>query len=191
MKAKPLTSAKAIGAYAMTLDEIMAEVLKSAHECGDCLVWTGHANFPRSGGKVGTPKFRNVSLRRLLYTKRTGHKVPAHRLITNTCETPACIEHLGPCTKADAATKGYANAGVRMRKTASNRRTARAQPWVKLSEEKAEYIRTSDKSCRAMAAELGVDKTLVSKVRLGKVWAPIAQSNPFAGLFSGLMREAA
>lgn len=39
------------------------------------------------------------------------------------------------------------------------------------------------------AAELGVDKTLISKVRLGHAW--VAVNDPLGGVFSGLIRRAA
>ncbi len=170
----------------MTLDEIMKEVMTRAHECGDCLVWTGATSTGKPGG---TPKFRNISLRRLLWTKRARRPVPTGKMVTSTCETADCIAHLGLTDKSGAAKKGYADIDVRLRKSAANRRTAQSAPWVKLSPEKAAYIRASDKPGTVLAAELGVDKTLISKVRLGHAW--VAVNDPLGGVFSGLIRRAA
>jgi hypothetical protein len=168
----------------MTLAQIMAVVMQHAHECGDCLVWDGAVSATRNSGLVGSPKFRGRSLRRLLLEKQTGKPLPPGKLATATCETPLCIAHLGTTDKSGAAVKGYDNAGVRLRKAVANKRTAHALPWVKLSHDKADYIRASDASCRQLAAELGVDKTLIGKVRQGKAWAPSKAANPFAGLMA-------
>lgn len=167
----------------ITLPELMAIIKQNSRECGDCLIWMGSTSG--GDGKVGVPKYRNRSLRRLLFAKRTNRPVPSNKLVTATCDTPNCLAHLRLTNKHGAAVKGHDNAGTRARLSASNRRVSRSRPGVKLSEEKAEYIRTSDKSCRAMAAELGVDKTLISKVRRGQSWAP---TGPFAGMFSQLVR---
>jgi hypothetical protein len=176
-------------AYGLTLDQIMAQLHQQALvvECGGCLVWQGSVSTTAGSGKVGSPKWRGTSLRRLLWEKRTRKTLARGRLVTVACETPLCVEHLRTTDKAGTALRGYASADVRAKRTLINRRTARSMPWCKLSEEKAAYIRASDASGKALAAELGVHPTLVFKVRQGVAW-PVIQPG---GLFSGLLMRGA
>lgn len=182
-----MSTARHRAAYAMTLDDIMATLRAQAlvQECGDCLLWLGAVSTPQGSGRTGSPKWRSTSLRRLLWEKRTGKALPRGRLVTVACEAPLCVQHLRLSDKSAAALRGYDNAGVRARRAVVNRRTARAAPWCKLSEEKAAYIRASQAPGKALAAELGVDYTLVQKVRAGKAW-PTTTHQP-GGMFSGLL----
>ena len=187
-----MTSRRHTGAHALTLEKIMELLAEQAlvHECAGCLVWQGATSVPRGSGRAGSPKWRNTSLRRLLWEKRTGKPVPRDRQVTTACETALCVEHLALSDKRASALRGYDNAGARARRVQLNRRIARsaANRWLKLDEQKAAYIRASDAPNKALAAEMGVSAHLIWKIRQGMAWKT---SHPGGSLWAGLMRGAA
>ena len=187
-----MTSRRYKGAYALTLEQIMDLLAEQSlvQECAGCLVWQGATSVPRGSGRAVSPKWRSTSLRRLLWEKRTGKPVPRNRRVTTACETALCIEHLALSDRRASAMRGYDNAGARAMRVQLNRRIARsaANRWVKLDEQKAAYIRNSEAPAKALAAEMGVSKHLVWRIRQGLAWKT---SHPGGGLFSGLMRGAA
>jgi len=145
-------------------------------ECGDCLLWQGATNAK------GYPKFSKRSARRVVWEEAKDVKLKPSKLVTVTCGQSLClnIEHLALTTKSEAAKRGNAPTSVRLRKAEGSARTNRAK-FGKLDMEKARYIRDSDKTGVELAAELGISKDLVSKVRNHRGWREY-RANPFTGL---------
>jgi hypothetical protein len=95
-------------------------------------------------------------------------------VVWRVCQTPHCCnpEHLRSGTRKTH--------GTWMKKTGHlrnnpERMAARRLHWLasgktKITEEVANYIRTSDKSTRGLAREIGVSPSVVSGVRRGKTW---------------------
>lgn len=85
------------------------------------------------------------------------------RLACHECDEPECVNpfHVWAGTNADncrdMALKGRATRGER-------------NPQAKLTQEKANTIRSSTKSGRELAAEHGVSEATISMIRNGKIW---------------------
>jgi len=66
--------------------------------------------------------------------------------------------------------KGYSKSNCRWATNEEQMQNARS---TKLSPEKVEYIRTSEKSCRELARELGAHFTTIAKARRVESWRNI------------------
>lgn len=151
---------------------------------GDCWLWTAGVcdrGFPRFTDRV---KFttRSKQARRVLWELHSGEKAGA-RQVTTTCKNRLCMnpEHLAAISKSDVVREVWRQPAARARKVLAGMENTRARPTTKLDMIKARYIRNSDKSCTALAKELGVSVALVSKVRTNKCWRE-SHASPFAGL---------
>lgn len=93
--------------------------------------------------------FNNTRAHIALWEKEHG-SVPAGRELHHKCEVQACVnpEHLDLLTKGEHQHRHH----------------------IKVTLEMAEFILASPLSQRALAAQLGVGKTTVGRVRQGKSW---------------------
>ncbi len=159
----------------MTFNTI-EKILARCDEDADCMIWRGASN-PCSHPKIG-----RASARRAVWRLAHGD-IPKKRLITVTCENSMCLnpEHLALTTKSAVIRKVLSRLDVKVRKTASSRRSTRAS-LGKITMEIARDIRASDKLGRDWARELGVSESLVSLVKRGKTW-----KEP-ASMWAGLAR---
>jgi hypothetical protein len=150
-------------------------LLDKCHEDADCLLWTG--SLSKSSGH---PKYNNKAVRRLVYALAKGC-IPAGHYVTVTCDCPACLnpQHLRLTTKAEITAKAHNCPTVKAKKVISCAKASRKT--AKLTMEKAREIRASIKTCDELALEYGVNRTLISKVRLNKAWRE-NHASPFNGL---------
>ena len=153
-------------------NQLVQRLLARTVEDGDCLIWTA-----RLSHSAGHPKWKNFSVRRLLWEAQRG-PLKASQLVTVTCGNPKCLAHLAITNKAEIARK--TNADPRVKAIKRIKSSAIARKTAKLSIEKAREIRNSELTGKALAVVYGVSEDLISKVRHHKAWPePI---NPFAGL---------
>ena len=148
------------------------DLLARTREDGDCLIWTGRLNH-----SSGHPKWKNFTVRRLLWALQHGPLKPSE-LITSTCGNPRCLEHLAITSRAEIARKTNADPRVKAIKRAKSSAVARKK--AKLSMEKAREIRSSELTGKALAVVYGVSEDLISKVRHYKAWPE--PTSPFSGL---------
>lgn len=138
----------------------------------DCIEWEGAINSTGYGSvRVGG---KTVGAHRLAYERAYGpipDDVPGYHgmCVMHTCDNRRCVnpEHLKLGTHQDNMTDMYSK----------GRRPAPAgerNPSVKLTQEQVDYIRSSNKSLRALAAELGVTYGHIGKIRRGELWPVLA-----------------
>lgn len=153
-----------------TIEKILARCSEDA----DCMIWRG------CRGKTNQPKTGNGSVRRIAWRLVHG-EIPAKRLVTVTCGHSMCLnpEHLALTTKSAVIRKVLSRLDVKVRKTASSRKSVRAAVG-KITMDIARTIRSSDRPGAEWARELGVSESLVSLVKRGKTWKEPA--NMWAGL---------
>lgn len=152
-----------------------------------CWKWSGAMS--RCGrGKVGIPTIwhneRTVSALRVVY-EAAGRRLGSGSIVWRTCNCAECVnpDHLLAGTRATwgawRARNGFAAMTPDQR--AANTARARSKSTVVLSPERASYIRSSESTGRALAAELGVSASTVSRVRRGEAWQEHSQA---ASVFS-------
>lgn len=143
---------------------------------GDCWLWTGAT----SGGVPSIWRDGSCgSARRAVYQEATGASVPHGVPVVMTCGEQACLnpKHMREGSFSEVQRRIAQSADVRVRLAAAGRKGGRMS--AKLDEEKAAYIRASDRPAIELAREFGVDASLIHYVRRGKAWKA---ANPFAGL---------
>lgn len=167
--------------------EMTAEwVAARCDEDGDCLLWkyaaTG-SNQPRYSIKGPMGKTTSVQLRRVVWERETGKPIPKGKVVTVNCGCSLCLnfDHMELITKAEVIRLVWQRPDSKARKSLAATKSMRCRG--KLDMEKARYIRSSDKTLRELADELGVSTSLVGAVRQGLRWRETA-ANPFAGLFA-------
>lgn len=163
----------------MTLDEIRGRCVVGADACWH---WRGAMNSDASAGRVPIVwhEGRTSSALRVVYVL-SGRALPARGIVWRTC---GCDDCLRPQHLAAGSRRDWGRWRMQMGQTrptadwlAANLRSkrARATEGGGLSLEAAAYIRASDKTGVALAHELGVSKTAVSRARRGDTWAEVAQ----------------
>lgn len=155
----------------MTLEKIKMHCL----ECGDCLLWQGSKN------DKGHPTAGPRSARRVVWELAKGRALKPSELVAVTCGQKGCLnpEHLTLTNRSEVSAKSNARPAVKLKRSASAARTNQAR-LGKIDMDKARYIRSSDKTGRHLASELGVSPALISHVRCNMSWKD--HSSPFAGL---------
>lgn len=163
-----------------TVIKVLPAVVLAIHakctEEGDCLLWTGRTNG------CGHPKLSRQPARRVVWEAVNG-PIPAGKMVTTSCRDVACLApgHLVLTTKSEVSLINNACTTTRLKRSASAARTARAK-FGKITMDIARQIRTTDKTGRDWAKELGVSVSLVSLVRQNKSW--VEHSSPWAGLLA-------
>ena len=157
------------------------ESLKArTEEVGECWEWSGYygngSPYVAHGGKM-------QSVRKVV-AMLTGKQI-AKGFFGTSCDNPRCVnpDHVKlrnpKAHMANMAKKAGPSLQRRIKLQQYHRTSKRI---IKLDVEKVREIRTSDKSHRELAEQFGVSKSLISHVRLNKLWVE------FSGPFAGLMR---
>lgn len=164
---------------APTLEQLHAR----CRECGECWEWISQARdeharrYPRV--KVdGVVRYA----RHVIFEAARGRKIRPGRRLTPDCGNVYCHNpgHQVELTERQKCERAGANgAWSKPTRGAAIARTQRATR-AKLTPESVHEIRASEESGAALARRLGVDRSLISAIRLGKAWKNY--SNPFAGL---------
>jgi hypothetical protein len=161
----------------MTLEQI----LLGCAEDGDCLLWAG----AKSGQGVPYAWLdgKSTNLRRFVFAAKKG-PIPAGRLVHVTCLHPSCLAdgHLKAVTRKELGAK-LAAQGILNPPTARAKRIAAARERAKLSMEKAQAIRVSERSTAEEAALHGVGETCILNVRNYVTWREHARG---ASIFGGV-----
>jgi hypothetical protein len=148
-------------------------------EVGDCWEWGSPLSTPerRANPEVRVGKYKG-SARRYAYIQARGEIRPKWVVVPN-CGNPNCInpEHQSQMSKKQCvqkAAKAGKLAGSKPKRTASVRSRA------KLTMEQAREIRGRTEPGYVLAAEYGVDRSMIHRIRNGQNWRD--HSNPFAWL---------
>lgn len=159
-----------------TIESLMARTI----EIGDCMEWTGYCQnetpFVVSGGV-------KWMVRRLVKHLQGRPLYPGVHFGTH-CGNPKCVnpDHIAERRKADHMRLMAKNVDhnhpiriAKLQKAAESRRV--------LSDESLAMIRSDDRNDRIVAADFGVSKSLINKIRQNKSRKIVnASINPFAGL---------
>lgn len=165
----------------MTKDQLLTHIQAMSVREGDCLIWTG--SF--SGNNQPMIRLDGVrrTVRSVVMQILKGKPTPAGSVASNTCECSKCVEpeHVLNISRAKMLERSRRNTNQELR---AARIAAAKVHERKLTDEDVQMILSSDKTGLALAAELGVHNTLISRYRRGKSVRARRQSNPFAGLGS-------
>jgi hypothetical protein len=135
-----------------------------------CHICTSHS--PHSDGYPALWKDgRYQHAHRVLYEEKHG-RLPKEILVRHTCDTPRCIndDHLIPGTVKD-------NAVDRKERGRNNTPHGETRSDAKLTAEQVKYIFThSLSSQRELAELLGVNQSVISRIRGGRAWKRTTQS---------------
>lgn len=134
---------------------------------GECWIWTGYRDK-----KMGYGMFWMNG------TMRLSHRVAYEMFnapiegglhVCHSCDNPACVNpsHLWLGTNAD-------NVADKIAKRRDRNLRGQEHPMAKLNEDIVRWIRQSDLSGRALAKELGVDRTTIQYIRQRKLWRHVA-----------------
>ena len=150
---------------------------------GTCWLWTG---YTQSGSPYVCHAGKMIAVRKLML-QLTGKKLrQADRYFATRCGNTDCIhpDCIVPRTEAEHLAAMAAN--VRHQhpvRVAKLQAAARARAVCKLTEAKAQAIRTDTRACAAIAADMGISKSLAAKVRRLESWRPTSATlNPWIGL---------
>jgi hypothetical protein len=162
-------------------------IAQRCEEDGDCLLWKHWCDHR------GAPRFRfrdsetgvdsTLYLRRIVWQQSGKTIKPTERLLM-TCGNSRCLVawHMKRVSMADVLALNICRPDAKARKDIGMRKKLREAPNVKLTMEKARYIRASEgKTLQVLADELGCSAQLVSRVRRGDAWKE-STGSPFAGL---------
>lgn len=157
-----------------------------------CLVWAGAlsgGHWPRVYVTNPATGERTVTVgRRGVWMAMKGKAVPQRWRVFGTCNNPLCIspDHTR-CGQPEAWGKHLQDTQhykARPNRIAANR--AIGQTRRKVMDEHMHLVH-SNLTLDAVAQAIGVNRSTVSRYRRSETVAAI-QNNPFAGLFSGLVR---
>lgn len=157
-----------------------AALLAHTHDDAGCMVWAGRMHS-QNGAPLVDHQGRRRMVRRLLL-ELLGRNVRPGDFVRCRCETPGCInpDHLRVLPRAthmrEVAASVNRNEPVRRAKIAATRRARHAV----LTPAQVQEIRASDESAAALGRRLGVNKSLVARIRRGEAWAD--HTSPWAGM---------
>jgi hypothetical protein len=151
-----------------TVESLRAMTVKQ----GDCWVWQGFiANRAPQVAAYPDGKKKMVSVRKLLRELISGQPQPAgnygHSCGNSSCVSPAHTVWRGQVSHMKVMAK---NRVVTPALSLKLREAKVKSGEAKLTEQAVVAIRSSDQTNAALARQLGVSRSLVSKVRLGKAW---------------------
>lgn len=165
----------------MSKEITLKEVHDRCNEVGDCWIWcnaTSKGGYPimkRSGGPC-------LYVRRVVAELKGDAPAPRQPVMT-TCGEKLCCNPLHVVSsstkkvaKAAAKRGAFSTLSRRMKVAAAKRSGAGA----KLTMEKAQEIRLSTKTGKELAAEYGVNVSVIKGIRQNRMWVDF--SSPFAGL---------
>lgn len=153
----------------------VTELYARCDEVGECLLWTGTVGqhvpqfYVRNRPDGGRNKHgAYLSCRREVYESSSGKPIQDGRFPVPMCRDRRCIryEHLKLLTRKQigqlASKEGKFSAPQR---AAAIREGIRKAGRLKLTPEQVREIRTSDETGVALAARMGVDKSLPPRIR--------------------------
>lgn len=168
-------------AYPHVMERVLRLAAERTVEEGDCLIWQGRRMHHSPVASVaGIAR----SMRPLLWMAQHQRPVPAGKLISTTCNVPGCLraEHLWLTTRAAVHLRA-GKAGLFSGPGKSARIAAKARAKApKLTMAKAQEIRARrSEPCAALAAEFGVNESLIRRIWRNEAWAEhAANSSVFA-----------
>jgi len=166
---------------------ITTHTVASLHErCddeGDCWLWTG---YMANGSPYVSHSGKMVAVRKLMLDL-VGKKVrQTARYFATRCGNADCIHPDCIVARTDAEHMAAMVSHVRHQhpvRVSKLQAAARARPACKLTEAKAQAIRTDARTCSAIATDMGISKALVAKVKRNECWRPTSATlNPWIGL---------
>jgi hypothetical protein len=160
--------------------------------CADdgCWLWTGSGADHQGRGRVWIGG-RLVLMHRAVWQHLHG-PIPADMYLCHHCDTPACVrpDHLYVGTPKDNVRdmlnrkrhgahrnpQKYADVG-RSLGSSNNWMRNESNPKAKLTEAQVASIRNDRRKTKILAAEYGVDRTTIQKIRRGAAWSLSALEN--------------
>jgi hypothetical protein len=111
---------------------------------------------------------KSMSAHRYAFESLIG-PIPDGLYVCHKCDNRACInpKHLFLGTHQD-------NVDDREKKGRNNHIKGEQSPHAKITNAQADEIRTSPKPCRSLAAEYGIDRSTIIRIKNGKSWLPPA-----------------
>lgn len=134
-----------------------------------CRIWDGRLNKENGYGRIGYMS-KQWRAHRLMYTLMLGD-IPKGMELMHSCDNPRCINpnHLTPGTHAQNIAEAYAKG----RKFVPQ---GDRHPRFSFTEEQARRIVSSDISASEIAAEFGVSKSSIYRLRNGSTWKTLDRS---------------
>lgn len=166
----------------MSIDKITLQMIRDrCDEIGDCWIWKNAVS--QEGYPIMRVRPGGCILVRRVAIALSGRTPAARQPVTCTCDDRRCCnpKHLELATIASVAQTAAANGAfsslARRAKIAAHKR---ASSGAKLTMDDARAIRASDETGPVLAAQYGVNKSLIGAIRRGTAWQEY--SSPFAGL---------
>lgn len=164
------------------MDELIKK-LESA-ECGsrECVLW------PRTVDRWGRGRIwhgKKLMLAHRWVWERLNGPIPDDLLVCHHCDNPSCVNpaHLYLGTHADnmrdmTERKRYFAATDPERCREAGRKGGKMNTWfrgednprAKLTEQQIEWIRRDPRATKYVAADYGVHRTTIQRIRSGKLW---------------------
>ena len=154
-------------------------------EVGDCLIYRSRQRRPTVTFKC-RGKWRNGELRRMYWVIQ-GQALPDGMCVTSSCGDSKCVAHLVLRTLSQAQhaagkRMAYSDPAKAAKISATRRKSS------KYSDELITQIVSSAEPARVWCERTGISQGYVYAIRRGAWRKPLANSNPWAGLFGGSQR---
>lgn len=161
----------------VTMDLIRAK----SHEDGDCLIWGGgngsDVPYLRVPGQKSLMPVRRWIAKNILEVKVDG------LLASNKCGNPHCVDpaHIQMMTRAQLQQITSDRTKYQQNPARNYKLAMAARARSPHSPELIEKIRGMEGTCKGIARELGINFSVVTKVRMGRSYKSYT-NNPWAGL---------
>jgi hypothetical protein len=138
---------------------------------GDCWLWLAHRK-PQGYGQFTLRKGKFVGAHTVAWSLTYGEPIRAGHVVCHRCDNPPCVNpaHLFLGTPSDNAYDSVA-------KGRANRARGVDHPSARLTEADIRYIREATNYrglLRDLAADFGVSRTTIAKIRRGEYWRHVA-----------------
>lgn len=134
----------------------MKEFFKRVNKTDNCWLWTGSI---RNGYGLFSHNLKTISAHRFSYEIHKG-PIPNGLIVLHSCDVPNCVnpEHLSVGTHLD-------NNRDMISKGRNKQPSGERHGLSKFSDEQREVIRKDSRSARAIAKELGVCNSTISRIK--------------------------
>ena len=155
--------------------DLIARLLARCTEVGDCLIWQGRVS---NGSPQVHLQGKYMTARRVLWEATHG-AIPRGLYPSCVCHEQACmnIKHIRLMTTQQIAMKA-ATRGAFSRPERCAAIAVAVRRRSKLTPEMLQRIRAADTGA-AVARELGISKSLATKIRAGKAWGLTSGASVF------------